>query len=252
MSDIPSGALTPPGNRGPSVCWPVSSCRDRASRWTSASSTSSKTRPMPGGRTRPPAPPRDRHRIGDLVRDLLQRLPGQLLASLVDASKSVVLRVELTGTARVDVYRSKATGARITVGGAPVSSGDSSEPAAVEFEIDLDAFRGRRLDLVRHHHRHRCSGAQRRLVRPDARAGPGQHRRRHPDLQPAFGLCQRPGRTDLGSVGGRGDQRGHRVRPGHQQGQGPSRFRGRRGRAGQPARRSTTSPTSVAPAATAA
>src|SRR5215207_6921705 len=36
--------------------------------------------------------------------------------------ESVVLRVELTGTARVDVYRSKATGARITVGGAPVSS----------------------------------------------------------------------------------------------------------------------------------
>ena len=30
---------------------------------------------------------------------------------------SVVLRVELTGSARVDVYRSKATGARITVGG---------------------------------------------------------------------------------------------------------------------------------------
>ena len=31
--------------------------------------------------------------------------------------ESVVLRVELTGSARVDVYRSKATGARITVGG---------------------------------------------------------------------------------------------------------------------------------------
>ncbi|MDT5014814.1 MAG: galactofuranosylgalactofuranosylrhamnosyl-N-acetylglucosaminyl-diphospho-decaprenol, partial [Mycobacterium sp.] len=53
---------------------------------------------------------------------------------------SVVLRVELTGSARVDVYRSKATGARITVGGAPVSSGDSDEPASVEFEIDLTPF----------------------------------------------------------------------------------------------------------------
>ena len=52
----------------------------------------------------------------------------------------VVLRVELTGSARVDVYRSKATGARITVGGAPVSSGDSAEPAVVEFEIGLDSF----------------------------------------------------------------------------------------------------------------
>ena len=36
--------------------------------------------------------------------------------------ESVVLRVELTGSARVDVYRSKATGARITVGGTAASS----------------------------------------------------------------------------------------------------------------------------------
>ncbi len=73
--------------------------------------------------------------------------------------ESVVLRVELTGTARVDVYRSKATGARITVGGAPVSSVEQStpagsdvgepgargttplaEPAWTEFEISLDPF----------------------------------------------------------------------------------------------------------------
>ncbi len=54
--------------------------------------------------------------------------------------ESVVLRIALTGSARVDVYRSKATGARITVGGAPVSSGDSDEPASIEFEISLDAF----------------------------------------------------------------------------------------------------------------
>ena len=62
--------------------------------------------------------------------------------------ESVVLRVELTGSARVDVYRSKATGARITVGGAPVGSADAASAAAgpvagsaaVEFEIGLDAF----------------------------------------------------------------------------------------------------------------
>ncbi len=62
--------------------------------------------------------------------------------------ESVVLRVELTGSARVDVYRSKATGARITVGGAPVSSetggsGPGSNVgarASVEFEVDLDPF----------------------------------------------------------------------------------------------------------------
>ncbi|CAN5662521.1 glycosyltransferase [soil metagenome] len=54
--------------------------------------------------------------------------------------ESVVLRVELTGSARVDVYRSKATGSRITVGGAPISSGDSDGPAVLEFEIELTPF----------------------------------------------------------------------------------------------------------------
>jgi galactofuranosylgalactofuranosylrhamnosyl-N-acetylglucosaminyl-diphospho-decaprenol beta-1,5/1,6-galactofuranosyltransferase len=54
--------------------------------------------------------------------------------------ESVVLRVELVGTARVDVYRSKATGARITVGGSAVSSDDSGKPAVAEFEIGIDPF----------------------------------------------------------------------------------------------------------------
>lgn len=55
--------------------------------------------------------------------------------------ESVVLRVELTGSARVDVYRSKSTGARITVGGAPVHSEEgSAEPAVCEFEIELTPF----------------------------------------------------------------------------------------------------------------
>ena len=53
--------------------------------------------------------------------------------------ESVVLRVELTGTARIDVYRSKATGARITVGGTEASSvGDT--PAVIEFEVELAPF----------------------------------------------------------------------------------------------------------------
>jgi len=54
--------------------------------------------------------------------------------------KSVVLRVELTGSARIDVYRSKATGARITVGGAEAFSADADTPAVTEFEIGLDPF----------------------------------------------------------------------------------------------------------------
>ncbi|MUL79932.1 glycosyltransferase [Mycolicibacterium sp. CBMA 226] len=53
---------------------------------------------------------------------------------------SVVLRVELTGSARVDLYRSKATGARITVGGSEIASGDDGLPAVVEFEIGLEPF----------------------------------------------------------------------------------------------------------------
>ncbi len=53
---------------------------------------------------------------------------------------SVVLRVELTGSARVDVYRSKSTGARITVGGAEIVSGEDGLPAVVEFEIGLEPF----------------------------------------------------------------------------------------------------------------
>ena len=48
--------------------------------------------------------------------------------------RSVVLRAELTGTGRVDIYRSKATGARIFV------EGRNFESAVVEFEIDLGPF----------------------------------------------------------------------------------------------------------------
>ncbi len=53
--------------------------------------------------------------------------------------ESVVLRVELTGAARIDIYRSKATGARISVGGTEIIS-DGSAPAASEFEIELAPF----------------------------------------------------------------------------------------------------------------
>ena len=54
--------------------------------------------------------------------------------------ESVVLRVELTGSGRIDVYRSKANGARISVGGTEFTSVDSSTPAAAEVEIELAPF----------------------------------------------------------------------------------------------------------------
>ncbi|MGD9619130.1 MAG: glycosyltransferase [Mycolicibacterium sp.] len=53
--------------------------------------------------------------------------------------QSVVLHVELTGSGRVDIYRTKATGARITVGGASFA-GDDGETAVVEFDIELEPF----------------------------------------------------------------------------------------------------------------
>ena len=53
--------------------------------------------------------------------------------------RSVVLQVEVTGCGRVDVYRTKATGARITVSGDAFSS-DEGDSAVVEFEIELDPF----------------------------------------------------------------------------------------------------------------
>ncbi len=52
---------------------------------------------------------------------------------------SVVLRVELTGSARVDVYRSKATGARISVGGTEIIS-DGLTPGVCEFVVELAPF----------------------------------------------------------------------------------------------------------------
>ncbi|HEV7851409.1 MAG TPA: glycosyltransferase family 2 protein, partial [Mycobacterium sp.] len=67
--------------------------------------------------------------------------------------RSVVLRAELTGAGRVDVYRSKATGARIFVEGGPfhhdgtapgsivgTASGSIVGTASVEFEISLQPF----------------------------------------------------------------------------------------------------------------
>lgn len=53
---------------------------------------------------------------------------------------SVVLRVELTGNARIDVYRSKANAARISVGGTEVVSPDANTPATAEFEVELEPF----------------------------------------------------------------------------------------------------------------
>src|SRR5436305_13403214 len=53
--------------------------------------------------------------------------------------KSVVLRVELIGAGRVDVYRSKATGARIFIEGRQFA-GTEDQPQVVEIEVALKPF----------------------------------------------------------------------------------------------------------------
>jgi galactofuranosylgalactofuranosylrhamnosyl-N-acetylglucosaminyl-diphospho-decaprenol beta-1,5/1,6-galactofuranosyltransferase len=52
---------------------------------------------------------------------------------------SVVLRTELTGSGRVDLYRTKATGARIFVEG-KAFAGEAGSPTVVEVEIGLQPF----------------------------------------------------------------------------------------------------------------
>lgn len=60
---------------------------------------------------------------------------------------SVVLRAQLTGTGRVDLYRSKATGARIFIEGRDFATdeplarrGSGTESGVLEFEVDLGPF----------------------------------------------------------------------------------------------------------------
>src|SRR3984893_17556523 len=59
--------------------------------------------------------------------------------------ESVVLRAELTGTGRGDIYRTKATGARIFIegrnfGGPRATEGATEEATVLEFEVDLGPF----------------------------------------------------------------------------------------------------------------
>lgn len=56
--------------------------------------------------------------------------------------KSVVLRVEVTGAGRVDVYRTKANGARIFVEGREFAGveDDASKAQVVELEVGLQPF----------------------------------------------------------------------------------------------------------------
>ncbi|MEU7763550.1 glycosyltransferase [Nocardia sp. NPDC049190] len=54
--------------------------------------------------------------------------------------QSVVLRLELAGHGRVDIYRSKADGSRIHVQGKEFAVAAGTDSAAVEFETDLGPF----------------------------------------------------------------------------------------------------------------
>ena len=131
--------------------------------------------------------------------------------------KSVVLRVELTGTGRVDVYRSKATGARIFVAGGAFGS-DGDEPTGVEFEVGLEPFEDggwiwfditTDSDVVLH-----SAG----WYAPEPPPGCRKHRGGNPDVQPAQRLRQLATSAHIGSVGGQGDRCGDRAGSGQRQG----------------------------------
>ena len=148
-------------------------------------------------------------------------------------STEVHLCLELEGTGRVDVYRTKADGSAIFVRGVvldgpgPPRAGPGAGPAPV---------RGRRLVLVRPDHRRpRADPARRRLVRGRGGHRPGRGDHRHAHLQPAGRLRGHADRDRRGPAGaGRGD-RGDPARPGHQEGARRARLRRGRGRARGPA-----------------
>ena len=80
-----------------------------------------------------------RRGIGGVLRDLLQRVPGQLLAAVVDPWTPWCCVPSSPGT-RVDVYRSKADRRANPGGGPAIDSGESGDRPRLEFEIKLDPF----------------------------------------------------------------------------------------------------------------
>ena len=104
---------------------------------------------------------------------------------------SVVLRTELTGQGRVDVYRTKATGARIFVEGQNFAA-TGSDPAVLEFQVSLQPFEDGGwiwFDITTDSDvTLRSAGWYSDQPAPGSR----ERRDRHPDLQPAERLRQRP------------------------------------------------------------
>ncbi len=127
---------------------------------------------------------------------------------------AVVLRLELTGHGRVDIYRSKADASRIHVTGSEFSG----DKVVVEFETDLGPFEDGGwiwFDITTDTE---VDAALRGLVLAGGGRRPRVRRCRYPDVQPARRLCE-------GTAGARVRPAGHRRRrrrdhsgPGHPQG----------------------------------
>ena len=125
MSDIPSGALDAGRIQGGQPAGP----RHPAASRRAAGRPQALHRGIDDQRQRAHAPTRTTLEIGAESEVSFATYFNAFPASYWrrwSTLESVVLRVELTGSARVDVYRSKATGARITVGGTAISSGPES------------------------------------------------------------------------------------------------------------------------------
>ena len=193
----------------------------------------------------------DRRRIRGVVLDVLQRVSGELLASLVDA--------EIGGAARgADRHRTRRRLPKQGDRSEDLRRGrcrfgsDGDEPTGVEFESRASS------------HSRTAAGSgstspptatsscttpagTRRCHAP----GDGKHRGGNPDVQPARRLRQLATSADVRSVGRQGDRRGDRAGPGQRQGSSTIRTSPRSPRRSATGCRSTTSPTSAARAATA-
>ena len=258
MSDIPSGALDAgriPGGQPAGARHPAAP--GRAARRPQALHRGIDDQRAARARA-DPHHAGDRRGVRGVVRDLLQRLPGQLLAALVDAGVGGAARRSSPAPPA-----STSTGPRRPARGSPWAAArfparTAAPPLGPRSAVPPPS--SSRSAWIRSRTaagsgstspptpRSRCTAP---AGTPAARARPGQRRGRHPDVQPAVGLRQRARRTDVGSVGGQGDRRGDRVRPGHQEGHATtpaSRPPPPRWATGCPY---TTSPTSAAPAATA-
>ena len=219
MSDIPSGALDAGESPGGQPAVPRHPAASRRTARRAQALHRGVRHQLPTRARAHPHHTGDRRRVRGVVRDLFQRVPGQLLAALVDAGiggaarrthrlgpgrrlpvqgdrrphhgrrRAAVTSPDRTTRRRGPNSRSASTRSRTAAG-----SGSTSPPTPRSLST--------------------APAGTRRVPAPGrANIAVGI-----PTFNRPVGLRQRACRADVGSVGGRGDRCGDRVRPGHQEG----------------------------------